>query len=106
MKSCSRFQFSNWSVSKRSLVSNCLSRMSISNPDEFQRLVELLEVVDQQVSPRPIYRMLLTDNSFLKIEAALAPSKDFGNSRLTHQRTIDSVANCALLQIDFAVATG
>src|ERR1700730_5566599 len=105
MKSCSRFQFSIWSVSRRSLVSNRLSRISDSNPDEFQRLVELLEVVDQQMSPRPIHRLLLADNSFLKIEAALTPPENFGDGRLTSQGTVGCVANRALLQIDFTVPT-
>src|SRR3954463_8498973 len=105
MKSCKRFQFSNWSVNNRSLLSSCLSRIKLT-ADEFQRLVQLLQIVDEQVRPRSIHRLLLADDSFLKIEPALPPPENLRNCRLAVQRAVHRVANGPLLQIDFADSAG
>ena len=46
---------------------------------ELGRFIELLQVVDQEVRPRPIYCLHLADNAFFKIEPALPPPENFSN---------------------------
>src|SRR5690349_13644372 len=72
---------------------------------ELQRLVEFLQVVDQQVRPWPVHRLHLTDNSLFKVESALSPPKDFRHHWFSLKRPKDGMANRSLLQIYFAIST-
>jgi hypothetical protein len=75
--------------------------------DEFQRFVELLQIVDQQMSPRPIDRLDLADDPFLEIETALPPPENLRYGCFTLERIKYGVSYRPLLQINFAVpATG
>ena len=71
--------------------------------DEFQRLVEFLQIIDQQMRPRPIDCLLLADNPFFKIKPALPPAENFRHRRFAFERIEDGVPNRALLQVNFAV---
>jgi hypothetical protein len=53
-----------------------------SNTDEFERLIELLQIVDQEMRPRPVDRLFLADDSLFEIESALSPAKDFSYGML------------------------
>src|SRR5205823_12121228 len=70
---------------------------------QFEGLVELLQIVDQQVRPGTIDRLQLADDSFLKIKPPLAPSKNFSHRRFAFERPINRVANRPMLQINLAV---
>jgi len=66
-----------------------------------------LEVVDQQVRPKPVDRLNLTDNSLFEIEAALSPAEDFGNRRFAFQSPEDRMPDRAVLEENLAIpATG
>src|ERR1700730_3354792 len=103
MKSCSFFQLSSCNVIRRSFVSSCLSLMPESNAHELKRLVKLLQIIDQEMRPRPTDRLLLTDDSFFEVEAPLAPPEDFRPRQLAFERAVNGVPDRALLQINFAV---
>src|SRR3982074_3149045 len=55
--------------------------------------------------PWTIHGFHLADDSFFKIEPALAPAENFRDSRLTFERPKDRVPNGAVRQVNLAVAT-
>src|ERR1700730_195171 len=106
MRSWSFFQFSTCRATRRNFVSSCLSRMGmILDADELERLIELLQVINEEMRPRPIHGLLLTNDAFLEIEAPLPPAENLCYGRLSYERTKDRMSHCSLLQIDFAIAT-
>ena len=46
---------------------------------KFHRLVEFLQVIDQEMRPWPIYRLHLANNPFLEIEPPLAPPENLSD---------------------------
>src|SRR5205085_6035173 len=105
MRSWSFFQFSNCNVTKRSFVSRFLSRIgTVLNTDQLERFVELLQVIDEQVCPRPVDRLLLADDSFFKIKTALSPAENLCHRGLAFDRTEHGMSHRTLLEIDLAVA--
>src|SRR6267143_1990376 len=106
MRSWSFFQFSSCNVTKRSFVSRFSSRIgTILNTHELERFIELLQVINEQVSPRAIDCLLLANDPFLKIEAPLTPPENLGHRRLAYNRTEYGMPHRALLEIDLAVPT-
>src|SRR5205085_3373934 len=104
MRSWSFFQFSNCNVTKRSFVSRLLSRIgTILNTDQLECFVEFLQVIDKQVCPRPVDRLLLANDSFFKIETALSPAENLRHCCLAFDRTEHGMSHRALLEIDLAV---
>ena len=75
------------------------------NAGKLHRLVELLQIVDQEMRPGAIDGLLPADNAFLKIKPTLPPAKDFRDCLLAFQRTINGMTNSSLLQINLTVAT-
>src|SRR5437868_14757754 len=71
---------------------------------DVERFVQFLQIIDQQVGPRPVDRMSVANQTFLKIETTLAPSKDFGNGRLALQAPIDGVSNGAVTKVNLTLA--
>ena len=71
---------------------------------QFQRLVEFLQIIDQQMRPRPIDCLNLADNSFFKIEPALPPAENLGHRRLAFERIENRVPHRAMLEVNFAVS--
>ncbi len=59
----------------------------ILNADQLERFIELLQVINKQVSPWAIHSLLLANDSLFKIETALAPSEDLGHRGLANDRT-------------------
>src|SRR4051794_39780039 len=105
MRSCSFFQLSIWRVRRRSFVSSSLSRIGgRRHADELERLVQLLQVIDQEVRPRPVDRLHLADDSFFKIKTSLPPAENFRNGRFALEDVEDGVPHRSLLQVNLAVA--
>src|SRR4051794_3263763 len=103
MKSCSFFQPSNCSVNTRSFVSSSLSLIFSLDAGQLERFVELLQIIDQQVGPRPIHRLDLADDPFLEIETTLSPPKYFRDGSLPLELVKNGVTHRALLQVNFAI---
>src|SRR5689334_17078504 len=103
MKSWSFFQFSTSSVSNLICVSSVLSLIASLGARQLHGLIELLQIVEQQMRPRPIHSLNLADDPFFKIEPALSPAKDFGHCSFAFQRAVNRVSHHAVVQIDFAV---
>src|SRR5690242_5403487 len=91
-------------LTRRNLVSSCLLRIGTKFLDayQFERLVQLLQIVDEQMRPRPVHSLFLANNSFFKIEAPLTPPENLGHRGFSFQGTKNRVADRTLLQIDFA----
>jgi hypothetical protein len=68
------------------------------------RLIEFLQIVEQQVGPRPINGLNLADNTLFKIKPALPPAKNFGYCSLAFQRAVNRVPDHPVVQVDFTVS--
>src|SRR6266850_2583270 len=72
---------------------------------ELEGLVQLLQIVDQEVSPWAVDCLDLADDSFLKIKTALPPAEDFRDRAFSFHRTKNSMAHRAMLKVNLAVST-
>src|SRR5690349_22435934 len=54
---------------------------------------------------RPIHRLLLTDNTFFEIKAALSPTKNFCQCSFAFESFVSGVPNFSLVQVNLTVPT-
>src|ERR687884_439261 len=68
--------------------------------DEFEGLVQLLQIVDQKVCPWTIDRLHLTDDAFLEVEPALAPTENLRHSSFSLHLAEYRMPNRTVLKIN------
>ena len=71
--------------------------MEMLNAGQLESFVEFLQIIDQEMRPRPIHGLLLTNDSLFKVKASLSPAENLRDGGFPIERTKYRVADGSLL---------